>query len=252
MRINHKVTIDFARNTPVHLEIPKSGTNSETIEFFILENGNNIDMTTIGLASVKATTPQGTIIFNDVSEIGENSITYTVSDTIMAQTGKTVCVLQLFNQSEILINSFEFYVEVMPGLYDEESLLTDDDVSGFRSYALRAINAAESCEALSASLSALWATMEEVADDCEDAVQEVEDALEDLARRLENGEFIGARGAQGENGANGVIADGEGFIGFEVIKGDLWCFFATPVEPEIEMDGDGNLCYLFGEEDING
>ena len=252
MRINHKVSIDFARNTPVHLEIPQSGSNSTTLEFFPLDNGNPIDLKEIGLASVKATTSAGAIIFNDVSEIGENSITYLVSNTIMSQVGKTVCVLQIFNKEEILINSFEFYIEVMPGLYDEESLLTEDDLSGFRSYAMRAVNAAESCETLSASLEALWTTMEELADDCEDTIKEVEDALEDLASRIAGGEFIGARGAQGENGANGVIADGEGFIGFEIIKGDLYCFYASPVEPELEMDGDGNLCYLFGEGETNG
>lgn len=242
MVITHKVAIDFARNNYIDIEVTKSSSYTVLLEMHLLENGKEMDLSGIGAVSFKATKPDGNIVFNDVEHIvSSGHIEYMISKSIMEVTGKTVCVLQLIDTVGKVLNSFEFYVTVMPSLYDEDDFISDSDLSGFRTYMIRAEKAAEESEGVKNQIELAYGSLADTSNTLSGMKKEYVSYLDELKERVNSGEFNGKPGPPGKDGANAVVTEVQGFIAFQIVGENLYCFYSGDEPPNIAMNERGEL-----------
>ena len=246
MKIRHKVVLDLLKRTHIEVEIARCSRDTVVLEIFLLENGKKFDMTQAGAVSFKAVKPDGSIVFNDVDGIlADGKVEYTISESILEAAGRTVCEIQLIGQEDDVITSFEFYILVRPMLFDENEYVSENELSGFRSYMIRAENAAKQSEGIKNMMEVTYGTMDEIIGDLNGVKEEYVTYMEELQQKVENGEFNGQRGPQGENGADAVVVEAKGLMGFQIVEGDLWCYYYGDTPPDLAINESGELVYEF-------
>lgn len=246
MKIRHKVVLDLLKRTHIEVEIARCSRDTVVLEFYLLENGKKFDMTQAGAVSFKAVKPDGSIVFNDVDGIlADGKVEYTISESILEAAGRTVCEIQLIGQEDDVITSFEFYILVRPMLFDENEYVSENELSGFRSYMIRAENAAKQSEGIKNMMEVTYGTMDEIIGDLNGVKEEYVTYMEELQQKVENGEFNGQRGPQGENGADAVVVEAKGLMGFQIVEGDLWCYYYGDTPPDLAINESGELVYEF-------
>lgn len=242
MKITRKLVIDFARNYHVEVEITKGSANTVELDMALLEDGKKVAASEIGAVSLKAIWPDGGITFADVGDMSEEGhVYYTVSDSIMNTVGKNTCILQLIGKEGEIVNSFEFYIIVKSQLFDENRYLSENDLLGFRTYMLRAQDAARESEGVKRLLELAYGSTEDVITDLKNEKETYEKFLTELKQRIANGEFNGRPGEPGENGSNGIVAEGHGIIAFQIIDGDLICHYYGTETPPLSINAAGEL-----------
>lgn len=246
MVLKHKIVVDFARNRYIEVEVTKGSKNMVVLQLYLLENGKKIDVEQIGAISFKAEKPDGNIVFNDVDRVMEDGhVEYVISESIMGVAGKTVCVLQMVDQDGKVLNSFEFYILVQSSLYDEESMVSASDMSGFRAYMIRAENAAKDSEEVKSKINTAYGSMEELLGKLHEIKTEYVGYMDELQEKVEGGAFNGARGQQGENGADAIVTETSGLIAFQIEEGNLVCNYYGDTAPDIRMNEFGELEFGF-------
>ena len=65
---------------------------------------------------------------------------------------------------------------------------------------------------------------------------------------MADGYFNGAPGKQGERGSDAIVAEGAGILAFQILDGNLMCYYYQQDPPPMEINGDGELVYLYGGE----
>ena len=252
MEVLHKLIIDLQNNARTNtIEVKKGGTNAYTLEMRITSGGHAFDMSDVYTATVKAVKPDESIIYADADIVKDeegnniNVVRYRLSEAALAVTGKSTYEIELMDSGGITVNSFDFYVNVIPELYNEEDLYDVSDVSGVRSYMARALAAAERSEEVENTFNVLHGSAQEILNMLAGEYDKYEGALEDLQHMVDSGAFDGARGPQGENGADAVIGEGTQVIAFQIVDGELICYYYGDEIPPVSMNDDGELQWSY-------
>ena len=246
MNIVYRLGLDLQH--PDHrniIEVKQRDHKGRTLQMTLLDGGAMLDMTDVIVATVKGIY-DGTeiIIYADATiltdEDGNNTnvVTYTLGDTILGTAGRYTFELELLGAEDEVVSSFEFYVVVANQLYDEDDYVTESDLSGFRSYMVRALNAATLAENTERKFEIAYGTVEEAINEMAETVAEYEGHVEDLEEKAASGYFIGPQGPQGENGRDAIITDMEGLFALQITGTDLVLHYGTMDPPDLSIVGD--------------
>lgn len=246
MNITNNIVIDLQNSKRKHIaEVKQSDRSSRAFRFTVLNSNKPFDMSGVYTATVKGIKPDETIIYAaaDIEKDGEgnntNNIAYTMSDHVTSVSGTITFEIQLLSSKGEMITSFDFYVDVINQLYDEDDVISESDLNGFKAYLVRTLNATRYTESIEKSFEDAYGTVESIKADLEARIEECDSVLEDIQRMLDTGAFIGAKGPQGENGRDGVITEGSQVIGFQIEDDELICHYYGDGEPDISMNDDG-------------
>ena len=245
MNLTYNVIIDLAKETDVTIQIPKGDAYSRIINFNLLNNGNRFDMSEAIGGGVKAVKPDNTVIYNDIDEITEEGIVvYTIAPQLTTAAGECSLDVEIFDEDGRTLTTFAMKIIVKNQTFDASDLVSVNDISAIKSYLARALKAAKTTEEIKAEIESAYGALEEISDEFADLKAELSDYLDYLKEQVESGAFNGAMGLPGENGSDAVIADTQGIIGFQILNGDLMCYYYDQDNvPDVSIDGDGNLIY---------
>lgn len=242
MQLEYKVIVDLARENDVTIMIPKGDAYSRKIFFNILNNGSAFDMSDVIGGGVKAVKPDNTIVYNDIDEITDSGVVvYTIPPQLTTVAGECSMDVDLFDSEGRTLTSFSFVCVIKNSVFDAKDLVSVDDISAIKSYLARTLNAAKSAEEIEDAIETAYGKLEDIGSDFKEELQDYIAYLADLKERVASGEFNGARGAQGENGHDGVIATEDGIIGFQIVDGDLLCYCFDGIEPTLRINENGEL-----------
>ena len=245
MSIKYRIVLDLQHPNRQNIaEINQKDYNGHVLELTLLNNGAAMDMSEIEVATIKGVY-EGTssIVYADATivkdEEGNNTnvVTYEVGKTILDTSGRYTLVLELLSASSEVVSSFEFYIVIRNQLYDEDDYISASDLSGFRSYLLRSLNAAKDAENTERKFEAAYGTIEEAINALEATEEQYAAMLADLEEKVETGYFVGPRGAQGENGNDAVVTDLEGLFSFQIKGADLVMNYDSVEAPGLEIVG---------------
>lgn len=273
MNIIHKLIIDLQNRRENLIEVKKGSENAYSLEMMIVSGGVALDMSDIFTATIKGVKPDESIIYADAEIVKDeeghntNKVVYRLADACLAVTGKSTYEVLLMDSGGIVVNSFDFYINVINQLYDENDLYNVSDISGVRAYMARALSAAEKSESLENTFNDAYGSVQQVENAMNEQLQEYEDYLSELQERVDAGELNGAQGPQGpkgdqgiqgvqgiqgpqgekgDTGESGVVAPVSGFYALSVDEsGNLYATYASETEaPEFEYDSDSGNLYV--------
>lgn len=224
--------------------VKRNDNNSRIFKFRVTEGGKPFDMSKVTIASLRATRPDHTFVFADV-DIDGDVLTYRMSENLCNVTGKVTCEVSLYTENQEEISSFEFYILVENLLFDENDFLSQNDLSGFKSYLSRAQLAAASAEGVMNAFVIGSASVDQILAQFKDEYELYQEYLEGLEKKVQSGYFNGERGPQGENGKDAVLLEGYGIVGFEIKNGHLLLHYVGEEAPDFELDERGHLIYKF-------
>lgn len=251
MNIVHKLVIDLQNNRSIIVEVKKGGGNAYTLEMMLVSGGKVLDMSDIYTATIKAVKPDESIIYADATIIQDeeghntNKVVYTLTDACLAVTGKSVYEVELMDSNGITVNSFDFYVNVINELFNEDDLWNQSDTSAVRSYMARTLSAAKASEELLNTFNVTYGSAEEIIGELNGELQVYEEYMTELQEKVDSGAFIGARGPQGENGADAVVTDTTAVLGFQIVDGNLICYHYADGVPPVSINDNGELVYSY-------
>ena len=156
MKLTYDMVVDFARPNKSNTIIVSEGdVNSRVCHFTLLANKTPMEMLTVTAALVRAVKQDGTVIFGDATILQDedehyiNEIEYTIPAAMMDESGNITMTVTLLGSDNTQITSFEFYLKVRNALYNEDDLVSESDLSGFRDLLNRALIAIQKIEVMS-------------------------------------------------------------------------------------------------------
>lgn len=252
MNLQYNMVVDLFNNARTNtVEVKKGNANSITMRFTILNNGNPFDMKDIVMASVKGVKPDDSIVYAacdfEVDEEGynKNTIFYTLSDEATAVSGRSAYELSLIDGDGNIVQSFDYYIYVVSNLFDESDQWGRSDVSAVASYMARALKAAEDTEMMVSTFVVAYGQINDILNRFENEYAFYVDYINELQERVASGEFNGARGQQGNDGANAIVTESEGIMAFQIVNGDLNVYYYGDEQPPLSIDNDGNLVFTY-------
>lgn len=255
--VTRKIIVDFMRQSKTNsLEIKQGNELAMGILFVLMYDGKPFDMSDVELATVKGIAPNKSIIYLD-AEIREdeegnksNVILFSLPVSMTGLTGQYVYEISLMDENGGTLTSFDFYVYIRSQLYDESDVWAEGDISAVRSYLARALRAAKSAENIEKSFEIAYGTISEISEALQSELEEYISYLDYLQRRVDNGEFNGARGPQGENGADAVVSEAGFLYGCQIVDGSLVIYYSNSEStPPFYINDDGALCIDVEEGD---
>lgn len=244
----HEIVIDVAKKAFVEIEVVKGSRRSILLKFFFVENGEKFDMHTVKLAEIKGTTPGGGRVFKDLTVLEDGSIEYLISDTIVGESGKTTCELQLIGPYGEVLVCHEISIKVLPNSFDENEYVQEDDISAVRAYVMRAEKAAETSEGIKEYVGKTTESYQMLEEELQQTKEEFENYTDTVKERIESGEFIGPPGIQGKEGKQGE--DGPpGPPGIQGKPGESGIVTPTSGYFTLSVDEDGNVYANYADED---
>lgn len=264
----HEIVIDVAKKAFVEIEVVKGSRRSILLKFFFVENGEKFDMQNVKLAEIKGTTPGGGRVFKDLDVLEDGSIEYLISDTILGESGKTTCELQLIGPYGEVLVCHEISIKVLPNSFDENEYVAEDDISAVRAYVMRAEKAAETSEGVKEYVGKTTESYQMLEEELQQTKEEFENYTDKVKERIENGEFIGPpgiqgkagkqgepgkqgkQGIQGKTGESGIVTPASGYFTLSVDEdGNVYANYADEDHPpKFEMDEEMNV-YLLMDDD---
>ena len=252
MQLVYNMVVDLFNNARTNtLEVKKGNINSVQMRFTILNNGNPFDMTGVVMASAKGVKPDDSIIYSaceiekDEEDNPINVVTFTLSDEATAVSGRSTYELSLADENGNLIQSFDFYIYVVSNLFDESDQWGKSDVSAVASYMARTLKAAMDAEQLIATFVVAYGQVEDVLNRLNNEYDYYVEYINELQERVTRGDFNGARGSQGEPGANAIVTESEGIMAFQILDGDLNVYYYGEEAPPLSINDDGELVYNY-------
>lgn len=245
MNVVYKIILDVQHPTRTNrIAIKQRDHKSRTLQFTLLNNGAALDMTSVLYATIKGVKPDGESVIYADAEIAQedgvntNVVKYVIDDSFVETAGRYTMELQLLDSESTVLSSFEFYIEIQNQLYDEDDYVTESDLSGFRSYMIRNLNATEKSESIENKFESAYGSIESVVNDLTEIKEEYADMMADLEEKVDTGYFIGARGPQGENGADAVVTELEGLFALQIVGADLVLQYGSTAPPALAIVGD--------------
>ena len=155
MNVGYDLVVDFARpNKSNTIEISEGDTNSRICKFTLLANKTPMSMSDVNVALVRAVKEDGSVIAIDgtivVDEYGNkvNEVDVTIPASITDSAGNVTMTVTLLSSNNEQITSFEFYLKVRNALYNEDDLVSESDLQGFRDLLNRCLTAVQKMEAM--------------------------------------------------------------------------------------------------------
>lgn len=153
MNVKYDMVVDFARPAKSNtLMISEGDTNSRECSFTLLSNKKDMDMIDVTVATVRGVKSDGSVIYGDATietdDDGNktNVVTYTIPAAMTDEAGNVTMTITLLGSDNSQITSFEFYVKVRNALYNEDDLVSESDLSGFRDLLNRCMKAVQKIE----------------------------------------------------------------------------------------------------------
>lgn len=155
MQVEYDLVVDFARPSKSNTIIISEGdTNSRLCHFTLLTNKSPMDMSMVTVATVMGVKEDGSVIYDDATIVTDdddnmlNEVEYTVPAAITDTSGTVTMTIRLLGSDQTQITSFEFYLKVRNALYNEDDLVSESDLTGFRDLLNRALTAIQKIEAM--------------------------------------------------------------------------------------------------------
>lgn len=211
--------------------------------FNVISNGKRLPVEEVLYASVKATKPDGKII-HARAEIEDEKIYYDLSEQMSAAVGEVEIEVELIGADGAYISTFPVYITVQPNVYDVEALVSRDDLQGIRAYVSAAYNVLLDAKEIERKFAITYSDAKEVGERLKTTITECVGIMNDIENKLAEGYFNGECGPAGENGADAIVVEGTGIMGFQIIDGNLICYYFES-EPPMVIDEDGNLIYMW-------
>lgn len=153
MICNYNMIIDFARpqksNTIV---ISENDAETRMCNFKLLFDKQPFDMTGVIQATVKGVTQSGSTII-DVAQIKTdsegnfiNELSYLLPSAVTEHAGNVTITITLNGENSAQITSFEYYLKTRNSLYNEDDVIDEDDLEGFRDLLVRSQEALQRME----------------------------------------------------------------------------------------------------------
>lgn len=220
----YNLIINLDKPTLVNSVIIKKGDHkSRRLIFNIISNNKCIDLNEVYSISIKATKPDNTIVYDEV-KIENGKVYYDLIEQITAAVGEVECELEIIGAEESAINSPSFYLTVQDNVYDLSKIASEDVLLAQRAYVSAAYEVLCRTEEIQGNFEMTHGTMEEVLAELESSKAEYVTYIDELKKMVADGYFNGQRGAQGEKGADAVIIEASGIIGFQIEDGNLMCY----------------------------
>lgn len=234
----YNITLDLDRPTrTVNIIMKRRDHGSRKIVFNLMANNACMDPEEIASITIKARKPDGTVIYDDVKNMA-----YVVIEQLTAVAGEVECELEIFGKYGGVMYSPNFYLTVQDNVYDTEQIISESYLQGLQAYVTAAQEILEQAKELEANFGLSYGTMEELTERLESVKEQYVTYIEELQQKVKDGYFNGKNGAQGEPGANAVIAEGMGIMGFQIVDGNLKCYYYHELPP-LELNEKGHLIY---------
>ena len=156
MKVKYDLVLDFARPSKTNtIIISEDDTNSRLLHFTLLNDKHPMSMTDITSATIRGLKTDGSVIFGDATILVDddgnrlNEVEYVIPAAMSDTAGNITITLTLNSMSNEQLTSFEFYIQVRNALYNEDDLVSESDLKGFRDLLNRALAAVKTVEDLS-------------------------------------------------------------------------------------------------------
>lgn len=239
----YNLTINLDKPTLINTIVIKKGDHkSRRLIFNIISNNECIAMDDIYSIAIKAIKPDDKVIYDDVV-IENGKAYYDLIEQFTASVGEVECELEIIGTQGGVLNSPSFYLTVQDNVYDANKIISENILLGLQTYVAAAYDALREVQEIHNEFGISYGTLETVLKQLEDAKGEYVTYLATLEKKVEEGYFNGERGAQGEDGANAVVVEGTGIIGFQIVEGNLMCYYYNDEAPPLAINDDGHLIY---------
>lgn len=155
MNVKYDLVIDFARPSKSNtIMISEGDTNSRVCHFTLLNNKHPMSMSDVTVATVRGIKKDGSEIFGDAKILTDddgyfiNELEYTIPAAVTDTAGNVTMTITLLSTTSEQLTSFEFYLQVRNALYNEDDLVSESDLTGFRDLLNRALVAVKKVEDL--------------------------------------------------------------------------------------------------------
>lgn len=234
----YNITLDLDRPTRiVNIIIKRKDHKSRKLVFSIMSNNACVKPEDIESITIKAMKPDGTVVYDEVEDMS-----YEVIEQLTSAAGEVECELEIFGKDGSVMYSPNFYLTVQDNVYDTEKIVSENYLQGLQAYVTSAHEALRQAQEIATEFGLSYGTMEELTELLESSKEKYITYMDELQQKVEDGYFNGKDGAQGENGANAVVTEGLGIMGFQIVDGNLKCYYYDDLPP-LELDGNGHLIY---------
>lgn len=237
---NITLNLDKPTNT-TNIIVKRKDDMSRRLIFHIMSNNQSVGADEIESISVKAIKPDGTVVYDEV-RIEDDRIYYDLIEQFTAVAGEVECELEIYGKEKGVLCSPNFYLTVQANVYDTDTIVSKNILQGLQNYVSAAYDALRQTQEMSDAFQLSYGTLEEIQEELEGVRETYVTYIDTLKKRVADGEFNGERGLQGEKGADAVLTEAVGLIGFQIVEGQLICYYYDDVPP-LEIDDDGHLIY---------
>lgn len=249
--IIHNITIDMDRPTRYNnIVIKKGDTRGRRLIFAIIINGKRITADEICSVAIKLAKEKDAIV-HTMAEMDGESIYYDITKEITSTSGELELELEIIGENGTVLYSPTQYITVSSNVYDTKDIVSERDFGGIQAYVSAAYSILKEVQLIEAQFGMTYGTFDELLKDLEASKGDYITFLADLEKKVQEGCFNGERGPQGEKGADGVVVDGFGIIGFQIKDGQLICYYYDADPPPLVMDEHGCLIYEMEENNEN-
>ena len=239
----HNLTINLDKPTIYNNVIIKMGDNrSRRLVFNIISNNQRVSPEDVDVIAIKAVHQQGTIL-HDTLKKENGKFYYDLEEDFATAEGESEIELEIISSGGSVLYSPTQYVTIKNGIYDTEKLVSENNIKGIQAYVSAAYDILRTVRDIENRFGITYGTFEEIIKELEASKGDYVTFLENLKKKVEEGYFNGAQGRPGENGADAVVAEGFGIIGFQIVDGNLHCYYFDQDPPPMEMDSRGHLIY---------
>lgn len=237
--ITYNITLNMDKPTNItNIIVKQKDDKSRRLIFNILSNGKR--MMDFESACIKANKPDGKVVYDEVSM--EETMHYDLIEQFTSTAGEVECELELYGKNGQKISTPSFYLTVQRNVYDTDNFVSENVLSGLQAYVTSAHEALRQAQEIALKFEMSHGTLEEVLEEMEGTKETYVTYIEKLQEKVNEGYFNGERGPKGEDGANAVITEGSGIMGFQIVDGKLLCYYYNEIPP-LEINEKGHLIY---------
>ncbi len=177
----YRISLDIHKTASQLSFSARQGDTSRRLYISLVENGAPYEISQECYAVFSARKPDGTVISNSCT-IQDNMIIYDMTEQTTALTGRCECEVSLYGYDGEMISSPRFAYTVYPSVGTEDVVVSTDEVTSLRTLITEANGAIGRAN---------------------NAAESAEDIVEEVQEKLDNGEFIGPKGDDGDTGTPG-------------------------------------------------
>ena len=245
--IIHNMNINMDKPTLYNnIVIKKGDRRSRRLVFNIISNNKRMKADDIYAVAVKVARNDEAIV-HGVAVIEEEQIYYDIDEELTTAVGELELELEIIGPEGSLMYSPTQYITVKSTVYDTNTLVTERQLGGIEAYVSAAYGILREVQLMNNQFGMIYGTFDELIKELEESKGDYVTFLENLKKKVEEGYFNGERGPQGENGADAMVIEGFGIIGFQIKEGNLICYYFDSDPPPIEMNENGHLVYKMEE-----